>query len=471
MIHTDVGEFSRLLLPRHSLRPYQLEAATAIVQAVPSGGEQLAMVFSRQAGKDEMLAQTIAYLLNLYRLRGGSIVVVSPTLRPQGMLSRGRLLDRLSDNGLTSSLVSSQANVVRVGKARCSFLSAAPGANARGDTASLLLVCNKAQDVAPERWDAVFDPMAASTNATTVFMGTVWTRRTLLARQMRYLQELEARDERQRVFKVGWERVARDLPAYGERVRARIRQLGRNHPFVKTEYFLEELGDEGGLFPPAVRERMRGDHRRPRTPRPGCTYALLVDVGGEDTRSPDGAPDSRRDATALTVVEVDTASLTDPTLRAPTYRVAGRKAWTGAGQPELLRAIGELAATWGAKRVVVDATGIGAGLASFLARSLGPRVVLPWVFNQSTKSDLGWRFLSLCSEGRFRDHAPGGSPEQNLFWAQVEECEYDVLPGPGRSMRWGVSGRTHDDLLLSAALCAVLDSVDWRDRVARGRTA
>jgi hypothetical protein len=37
-------------------------------------------------------------------------------------------------------------------------------------------------------------------------------------------------------------------------------------------------------------------------------------------------------------------------------------------------------------------------------------------------------------------------------------------------MRWGVDERaTHDDLLVSASLCAVLDRLDWRPRIARGR--
>lgn len=424
------------------------------------------MVFSRQSGKDEMLAQTLAYLLNLYRLRGGSVVVASPTLRPQGMITRSRLLHRL-DNPLTRGLVSTEGHVVRVGRARCSFVSTAPGASARGETASLLLVCNEAQDVPPERWDAVFDPMAASTNATTVFMGTVWTSRTLLARQMLYLRELEAGDGARRVFRVPWERVAQDVPAYGERVRARIQQLGLNHPFVKTEYFLEELSGEGGLFPAVVREKMRGTHPRRERAESGRTYALLLDVGGEETG---GEPDARRDATALTVVEVDLASLADPALLAPTYRVVDRRTWTGAGQPELLQEVLRLATTvWGAKRVVVDATGVGAGLAAFLARALGPKALVPFVFTLASKSELGWDFLSLCSSGRFLDQAPDGSPEQNLFWAQVEECEYETLPGPGRRMRWGVSGRTHDDLLVSAALCSVLDRVDWRERVAKGR--
>ncbi|MDQ3856533.1 MAG: hypothetical protein M3281_09100, partial [Chloroflexota bacterium] len=361
----------------------------------------------------------LAYLLTLHRRRGGSIVVVSPTLQPQGMISHARLLDRLH-NPLTGGAVLSRGHLVSLDRARCSFVSSAPGANARGETASLLLVCNEAQDVPPDRWDSVFDPMAASTNATTVFMGTVWTSRTLLARQMRYLQELEAEDGRRRVFKAAWDRVAQDVPAYGERVQARIRQLGRNHPFVRTEYFLEELSGEGGLFPSAVRARMRGDHPARQLSEAGKTYALLVDVGGEEhDRGADlteEALGSRRDATALTVVEVDTSTLADPTVLAPTYRVVSRRTWTGAGQPELLREIVHLATrVWEVKRVVVDATGVGAGLAAFLSRALGPGAVIPFVFTRASKSELGWSFLHLCSSGRFLDHLPDASSEQNLF--------------------------------------------------------
>jgi hypothetical protein len=75
--------------------------------------------------------------------------------------------------------------------------------------------------VTPDRWDAVFDPMGASANTTQVFSGTVWTSRTLLARQMAYLGELERKDGIRRVFKVGWEEVALSVPRYGEQVWAR----------------------------------------------------------------------------------------------------------------------------------------------------------------------------------------------------------------------------------------------------------
>jgi hypothetical protein len=44
-----------------------------------------------------------------------------------------------------------------------------------------------------------------------------------------------------------------------------------------------------------------------------------------------------------------------------------------------------------------------------------------------------------------------------------------VLPGPGKLLRWSVPpGRGHDDLLVSAALTERLDTIDWRNRTARG---
>ncbi len=49
-------------------------------------------------------------------------------------------------------------------------------------------------------------------------------------------------------------------------------------------------------------------------------------------------------------------------------------------------------------------------------------------------------------------------------------CQYEVMPGPGKIMRWGVPDGTrdpatgelvHDDLVISAALAGVLDAQEW----------
>jgi hypothetical protein len=474
-LYADVAVFSRGALPRYALRPYQVEIARAIVASVRGGwGLQFAVVCARQSGKDEVLAQTIAYLLNLYQRAGGTIVVAAPTFRPQSLISRARLLDRLANPLNRRQVAARDGYIVGLGQATARFLSAGPAASVRGETASLLLVANEAQDILPDRWDAVFDPMAAATNATTVFSGTVWSDRTLLARQMRHLRRLEAVDGVQRVFTVPWERVAAEAPAYGERVRARIAQFGRDHPFIRTEYDLQELAGGGGLFGPARRAQLQGDHPRQRRPTPGRTYAFLLDVAGEDGAGggiDDGAGlrarGTRRDSTALTVVEITPGAPG----ALPRYRVVDRRLWTGARHTDLHATLVDLARNhWRARAVIVDATGVGAGLASFLTAALGANVVRSFIFSAASKSDLGWRLLALIDSGRLKEYAPDGAPDTALFWRQLEACAYEVRPGPGKLLAWGVDdARTHDDLLLALALAGALDDLDWRPRVARGR--
>lgn len=475
--YADVAVFSRLWWPRRALRGYQIGPARAIVDSVRrGGGDTFCIVFSRQAGKDELVAQVAAYLLHLHRLAGGTIVLAAPTLNPQAIGSRDRLTARLRDCAALAAPRTRAGRIVEVGQAAAHIYSAGPDVHARGATASLLLLCNEAQDVLPARWDAVFDPMAAATNATTVFFGTVWTKETLLARQMRYCRELEARDGRRRVFCVAWEEVAAELPAYGDRVRARMAQFGEHHPFIRTEYCLEELDGGGGLFGAARQAQMRGDHPRRRAAEPGRQYALLLDVAGEEEEQMpdpggDQEPARRRDATALTVVEVDTGTVADPLIGRPTYRIVDRRLWIGTKQVALYATLLDLARTvWRARWVVVDATGVGAGLAAFLGAALGSRCHAV-IFTAKSKSDIGWRFLAAVDSGRVKDYADDGAPETALYWRQVAACTYQVLPGPERRLRWAVPSATlHDDLLVSAALIGWLDggAIDWRTRVARG---
>ncbi len=102
-----MGTLAGFAWPDMALRSYQLGPARAIVRAVlarKKRGSDLDLddvagefttVFSRQSGKDEMLAQIIAYLLVLFQDRGGSVVAL-PTLRPQAVIARDRLMERLN---------------------------------------------------------------------------------------------------------------------------------------------------------------------------------------------------------------------------------------------------------------------------------------------------------------------------------------------------------------------------------------
>jgi len=325
----------------------------------------------------------------------------------------------------------------------------------------LLLVANEAQDIDRDVWDARFDPMGASTNSPTLFMGTPWLSSSLLAREMK-----EARRQGN-LWVVDWTRVAVDVPVYGERVRQRVEQFGVNHPFIRTEYFCEELGDGGGLFPLGRRRLMEGGHSRC---GPGVfegAVVLLVDVAGSDETSGSqvGSENvtSKRDSTAITFVGVEVG-----VGKMPTYRVLSRVVWNNVPISQQAVRLAGLFREWRAVWLVVDATGVGAGLASALVASVG-RKVIPFVFSAKSKSDLGWGWVGLAESGRYLEYVVDGAEDTALFWRQLAAVEYEVLEGPGRLMRWSVpDANLHDDLVMSAGLVSCLEGLDFRPRRAVG---
>jgi hypothetical protein len=457
------------------LRSYQAEPARAIVRSILNGqGLTFAVMMCRQAGKNELSAQLEAYLLNLYQRAGGGIVKASPTFKPQTVNSILRLCDRLENDWNRGRHRRREGYIVELGHARCFFFSADPHSSVVGGTANILLECDEAQDVQETKWDKDFEPMTASTNATRVFYGTAWTSDTLLAKTIAHLSELQRKDGQQRVYTYDADQVGKVVPSYAEHVRDRVAKLGRQHPLIKTQYFLETIDQSGGLFSPQRQALMHGDHKRRHSPIAGRKHVLLIDVGGEDEAEGDGISrqlleNPKRDATALTVIEALVGAPYQVQGQLPTYLVRDRKLWIGTRHTALQDQILALVDLWHPIWILIDATGVGAGLASFLAKALGEKVV-PVVFSPKTKSDLGWKFVGLVESGRYQDYVDDLAPETRQFWHEVTRCQYAVRPGPGHALTWGVTdtpsydgliAHGHDDLLVSAALCALLDDFTW----------
>lgn len=485
---TDI-EFFAMEGSEMPLRAYQVPVARAIIDSVVNKkGRTIVVIFPRQSGKNELQAMVEAFLMISMMNFDPEIVKVSPTWKPQSLNAMRRLERTLRRNVLTSDFWGKeQGFIYRLGTARVYFLSGQPTSNIVGATATALLECDEAQDVPITKWDKEVSPMAASTNATRVFWGTAWTSATLLAREKRAALEAERADGLQRVFEINADVVAGEVPAYGEYVAGQIQRFGREHPFVRTQYFSEEIEAEGGMFPAGRQALMKGDHERWEAP-PGDSsdriFAFLVDVAGEDEGA--GSPlqlelwspdlkNPARDATALTIVEVDLASLSDELVNAPVYRVRERRLWVGVSHTSLYRQIKALAELWRPAHLVIDATGVGAGLASFLERAQGNwlsgTTVIPFVFSAASKSSLGWKFLAVVETGRFKDHRTDPtSSEQAEFWRQVRHAVIEISSGPNQVIRWGVPDGTrdssdgrlvHDDLVVSAGLCALLDEERW----------
>ncbi len=328
--------------------------------------------------------------------------------------------------------------------------------------------------------------MCAAYNSTRCYYGTVRTSNTYLSKKIKQLRRLEEQDGIKRVFMVPWDVVGQEVPAYQTFVEGEIRKKGWNHPIIRMEYRLEEVDDKGGMFGPRRRALMQGDHERYYEPRPGKIYAATLDVGGEDEAAGlEELARPGRDYTIAYIVEVDLASLRDPTIGAPTYRVVdvfvdhGSKHFDAAGAASVALRLLAWFQKWGIVYLVGDASGVGSGLVSFLAGQLGDDVVLPFKFSPpARKSKLGVDFLSVIETGRFKYFRDDGSGEYAEFWLEVEKCAYKV-PEDGdmeRKMKWGCEGvyvddlddegkvirrLVHDDRVIAAALVAPLDEVEW----------
>jgi hypothetical protein len=458
------------------LRSYQQQVAEAIVDSAIRGkGLSFVVIFPRQSGKNELQAQIEAYLLSICSVQQAEIVKVSPTWKPQS-LNAMRRLERVIKRNLISRgrWTKRSGYIYQFGEAMIYFLSGAPTSSIVGATASLLLECDEAQDVEISKWDKEIAPMAASTNATRVFWGTAWTSRTLLARELRAARLQEQLDGIQRTWMLTADEVGSEVPAYRKFVDEQVARLGRNNPLVRTQYFSEEIDSEGGMFSLSRRVLMLGAHTRQDEPTLGCAYAFTIDVAGADEAATDDIEqlaNPARDSTVLTIFEVDTSTVNDPLVRKPTYRVVNRQVWQGVKHPRLYGTILGLAARWSPVKVIIDATGVGAGLAGFLMDRLGSRLV-PFEFSQVSKSDLGWGFITTIESGRYKEYRipEGISPMDEEMSRQLENCQYTILDGPGKIMRWGVpNGRrdattgelVHDDYVVSAALISVLDHESW----------
>lgn len=486
MLLKDLNHFSRLVIGL-PLYPYQVQPMTAVLSSiVKEEGLEFLLIFPRQSGKNEAVAQLLVLLLNLFQRRGGNVVygAIGDGLG-RGI---GRLEDRLANAWNDGQWKKKSKPLGRsLGRAAVTFLSSHPQAFARGETADLLLVIDELQDQDATHLEQVFEPMRAARNAAALYLGTVKTSHDALWLKKQELEALEKADGRQRVFVVQPDEVSRDNPAYGRFLDAKIARLGRKHPIVASEYFGEPLDGEGGLFDERRRALMRGTHRRQHQPENGRLYVATLDVGGQDEGATEAVARLKNPGRDYTIAHIFEVILPTHEAPGPTYRAIDVFTDHGSrhfedipGRPSLANKLLAWFQHWDIVHLVSDDSGVGEGLTSWLAAKLGQSRVTGYEFSGRGKAQLGSRFISTIETNRFKYFAQESEYDDAWwFFTQAEYCSYFLKPDGifDRDLQWSVpdSARTatpqgktkiHDDRLISAALVATYDEL-WRSGAIR----
>jgi hypothetical protein len=458
------------------LRPYQLEVARAVMDSIQKGkGLTFSVEIARQGGKNELSAHLEVLLLTLYMARGGNLIKCSPTFKPQTIISIERLKEKLDEFGFEGIYRTQMGYILQLGNARAIFLSAEGSSSVVGHSADIVLEIDESQDVSKEKYSKEFRPMGSAANVTTILYGTSWDDSTLLEEVKQSSLELERADGIRRHFRYDWQEVGKYNPAYVMFVQAERQRLGEEHPLFRTQYALLPIAHGGGFLSQQQIALLLGEHQRQSQPEGKRIYVAGVDLAGE--LSPEislrakgsnfmasggclgvsplamsgaGAPHyggvGGRDSTVITIAEVDAASPSQPALK-----VVEQYQWTGTPHSQLypqMTAI--LKNVWNCHRIVVDATGIGQPVASFLRKELGSRVI-PFVITSRSKSDMGFELLSFVNSGRLKLYEQDGSKEyqETLFELERARAQYR----PNQTVNFYVDPQEgHDDFLMSLAL-------------------
>jgi len=147
-------------------------------------------------------------------------------------------------------------------------------------------------------------------------------------------------------------------------------------------------------------------------------------------------------------------------------KVVEHYAWLGKKHTELYpQMVDILKNVWGCSRVVVDATGIGQPVSSFLKKSLGSRVK-PFVFTQKSKSELGFNLQAAVNSGRLKLYKQDGSDEYKELRKELQQAKAQYRSN--QTLNFYVDpSRGHDDFLVSLAL-VVKAAGEYQPRRARG---
>jgi hypothetical protein len=458
-----VDEFSGL--PLHG---YQTPFAKRLIESLIIGdGATLTALFSRQSGKSETVANTVAAcmvmlpvlakvfpnLLDKFK-RGMWVGCFAPT-DEQTDIIYSRIVSRLTSDHAQAFMSDPEINEKAV-KGRGSMIilttsgslirrqTAHPRASIEGRTYHLMVI-DECQDADERVVNKSIGPMGASTNATMVFIGTPSYHKGVFYKTISMnKRQATKRGGRTNHFEADWKEVAKWNKNYEKFVRKEMLRLGEDSDEFRLSYRLHWLLDKG-MFTTSERLEELGDksmeivHAWNRTP---------VVVGIDPAR--------KQDSTVVTVVWVDWDRPDE--FGNCDHRVLNWLDLSGLGWEEQYARIVDFLSNYRIFAIAVDEGGLGDPVISRL-RVLMPHINITGVASDRSTQSKRWKNLKeLLDRGKIG--WPAHAKTRRLktwkrFSQQMEDLELK-FEGPYVVAAAPKATDAHDDYADSLALACIV---------------
>lgn len=268
-------------LSGHPLYPYQRPFAYRMIESmIINDGATLTALFSRQSGKSETVANTVAAIMILFpklakifpswfsQYKEGVWVGAFAPVKDQAETLYGRIVSRLTSEQATAMMMDPEIDDKVAGGAAQLTLkksgslvrmqTAHPRATIEGRTYHLILIdeCQGADD---KMVNKSISPMGASTNATMVFTGTPTYVKGVFYRTIQLnKRQSTKRGQKQNHYEADWRECGKYNNNYLRYVKKEMLRIGADSDEFKLAYRLIWLLDRG-MFTTQDQLDMLGD--------------------------------------------------------------------------------------------------------------------------------------------------------------------------------------------------------------------
>jgi hypothetical protein len=454
----------------YPLHPYQVPLARRLIESViVNDGEEITALASRQSGKSETIANTVATLMVLLprlakiypdllgKFADGIWVGMFAPISSQAETLFGRCVSRLTSERALELLadpeiddsVGKDTGVVRNIKLRNSgsramMMTANPRAKIESKSFHLIIIdeCQEADDFVVSKSIA---PMGAYYNATIVKTGTPTTSKNNFYRAIQLNKRRQTgRKSRQNHFQWDWRDVAKCNPNYEKFIKKEMLRIGEDSDEFQMSYNCKWLLERGMFLTTNTMDEL------------GDTSQQLVKNWHRSPVIVGIDPARKMDSTVVTVVWVDWDRPDE--VGYYDHRILNWLELNGDDWEEQYYQIVSFLDNYDVLAVGVDANGVGDAVAQRL-KLLLPRAEVHAITSSQSEQSKRWKHLQALIQRRMISWPAHAKTRQIRLWKRFYQQMVDAevhYKGPNFMVQAPDEAHAHDDFVDSLAIACSL---------------